>query len=47
MTESQKIKNQMPQEATMNPEQLTTFKIGNFSENELKAKAELEMSYEK
>lgn len=31
----------------MNPEELTTFKIGNFSEHELKAKAELEMSYEK
>lgn len=30
-----------------NPEQLSTFKIGDFSAEELKAKSELEMSYEK
>uniref|UniRef100_A0A336LK97 RNA polymerase II subunit B1 CTD phosphatase RPAP2 homolog n=2 Tax=Culicoides sonorensis TaxID=179676 RepID=A0A336LK97_CULSO len=35
------------EEQPTNPEKLTTFKIGNFSETELKAKTELEMSYEK
>lgn len=48
MTEVQKSKvKSKPEEKSIDPNQLTTFKIGNFSKSELEAKTELQMPYEK
>lgn len=48
MTEAQKSKvKSKTEEKSIDPSQLTTFKIGNFSKSELEAKTELQMPYEK